>query len=248
MPAQRAIILAAGNGKRMGSLTTDRPKAMLNVNGRTLIDRQLSALHYHDIYDITIVSGYQHDRLKAHVGRRARFIENRDYATTNSLYSLSLARTVIEDGAIIMNSDILVSAELLGCLIDAPSDDAVLVERRDTFGDEEMKVAIWNDFAVKFGKDLPPEEAHAENVGIVKLGPTGGELLLEDIDRLLGAGEINAWAPKAFDALAKHWPLLAVETCGVPWTEIDFPEDLARAEQEIAPALAGLPVAAGVGA
>ena len=243
MPLQRAIILAAGTGTRMGSLTADRPKALLDVNGRTLIDRQLSALHYHDIYDITIVSGYQHERLQAHVGRKARFIENRSHATTNSLYSLALASRLIQDGAIIMNADILVSAELLGCLMDAPADDAVLVERRDMFGDEEMKVAIWNDFAIRFGKDLPPEESHAENVGIVKLGPTGGELLVEEIDRLLMAGAFNAWAPRAFDALAQHWPLLAVETGGVPWIEIDFPEDLARAEQEIAPALAGLPVA-----
>jgi choline kinase len=243
MPVARAIILAAGTGSRMGSLTADRPKALLDVNGRTLIDRQLSALHYHDIYDITIVSGYQHERLRSHVGRRARVIENRDHATTNSLYSLALARHVIEDGTVIMNADVLVSAELLGCLIDAPSDDAVLVERRRVFGDEEMKVALWHDFAIRFSKDLPLEESHAENVGIVKFGPTGGELLLDEIDRLLAAGETNAWAPKAFDALAQHWPLLAVETGGVPWIEIDFPEDLARAEQEIAPALAGLPVA-----
>ena len=241
MPLQRAIILAAGNGRRMGLLTADRPKALLSVNGRTLIDRQLSALHGHDIYDVTIVSGYQHERLRAHVGPRARFIKNRNYATTNSLYSLSLAREVILDGAIIMNSDILIGDELLGYLVDAPGDDAVLVERRETFDDEQMKVAIWHDFAVRFGKDLPPEDAHAENVGIVKLGPTAGELLMEEIDRLLAAGETNAWAPLAFDALAHHWPLLAVDIAGVPWTEIDFPEDLVRAEREIEPALAGLP-------
>ena len=241
MSLQCALILAAGNGKRMGSLTADRPKALLTVNGRTLIDRQLSALHAHDIYDVTIVSGYQSERLRAHVRRRARFIENRDYATTNSLYSLSLARNVILDGAIIMNADILASEELLGYLVDAAGDDAVLVERRETFDDEQMKVAIWHDFAVRFGKDLPPEDAHAENVGIVKLGPTGGERLVEEIDHLIAAGETNAWAPKAFDALAHHWPLLAVDIAGVPWTEIDFPEDLVRAELEIEPALAGLP-------
>ena len=64
---------------------------------------------------------------------------------------------------------------------------------------------------------------------------------MEEIERLITAGESNAWAPKAFDALAQHWPLLAVDIAGVPWTEIDFPEDLVRAEREIEPALAGLP-------
>ena len=63
---------------------------------------------------------------------------------------------------------------------------------------------------------------------------------MEEVDRLLAAGETNAWVPKAFDALAQHWPLLAVDITGAPWTEIDFPEDLVRAEREIEPALAGL--------
>jgi len=242
MPLQRAIILAAGNGKRMGSLTADRPKALLSVYGGTLIDRQISALHAHDIFDITIVSGYQHDRLKAHVGRRARFIQNWHYETTNSLYSLGLARELLYDGALIMNADVLVGAELIGTLVDAPGEDAVLVERRDTFDAEQMKVGIWHHFAVRFAKDLPEDESHAENVGVVKFGAAGGELLVDEIDRLLALGEMNAWAPRAFDAVAQHWPILAVETGGVPWIEIDFPEDLTRAEREVAPALAGLPV------
>ena len=242
MSSQRAIILAAGNGKRMGSLTADRPKALLSVNGGTLIDRQISALHAHDIFDITIVSGYQHERLQAHVGRRARFIQNWHYKTTNSLYSLGLARELLYDGALIMNADVLVSVELVGALVDAPGEDAVLVERHDTFDQEQMKVGIWHHFAVRFGKDLPAEESHAENVGVLKFGAAGGELLVDEIDRLLALGEVNAWAPRAFDALARQWPILAVETGGVPWIEIDFPEDLARAERNIAPALAGLPV------
>ena len=76
MSASRAVILAAGNGKRMGRLTVDRPKTMLDVDGRPLIDRELDALAACGVFDVTIVVGYQHERLRDHLRSRVRFIEN----------------------------------------------------------------------------------------------------------------------------------------------------------------------------
>ena len=225
----RAVILAAGNGKRMGQLTADRPKAMLEVDGETLIDRALDALASYGIGDVTVVVGYQQARLREHLRGRVRFVENPRYRETNSLYSLSLAREQLLDGAVIMNSDLLVSPELLGRLITAPVDDAVLVDTTSVVADEEMKVKIWQGFAVHFCKDLPPWEAHGENVGILKFGARGGRRLVAHLDALVAAGDVNAWAPKAFCALAQEWPLRVVTTNGVPWTEIDFPGDLERA-------------------
>src|SRR5215510_12007435 len=99
----RAIILAAGNGTRMGRLTADRPKAMLEVSGQTLIERSLDALALYGIADVTLVVGYQQARLREHLGGRVRFVENARYRETNSLYSLSLAREQLLDGALIMN-------------------------------------------------------------------------------------------------------------------------------------------------
>ena len=171
---QRAIILAAGNGKRMGALTADKPKAMLDVGGRALIDHQIDALDRCGIHDVTIVVGYHQDRLRRHIGNRGLFIENPDFATTNSLYSLWLAREELARGALIMNADILVHPELLARLVDAPGDDAVLVDCSCRLADEEMKIQIWNGFAVDFGKDLAADRAHGENVGILKFGSTGG--------------------------------------------------------------------------
>jgi len=225
----RAIILAAGNGTRMGRLTADRPKAMLEVDGQTLVERYLDALGSFGIGDVTLVVGHRQERLREHLDGRVRFVENARYRETNSLYSLSLAREQLVDGAVIMNSDILVSRELLGRLIHAPVEDAALVDTTSTLGDEEMKVKIWQGFAVDFSKALPPWEAHGENVGILKFGPIGGRLLVEHIDALLAGGDENAWAPKAFRSLAQEWPIRAITTDGLPWTEIDFPADLERA-------------------
>jgi len=233
MSASRAVILAAGNGTRMGRLTVDRPKTMLEVDGRSLIDRQLDALAACGVLDVTIVVGYQHERLRDHLGGRVRLIENARYKETNSLYSLWLARETLEDGAVVMNSDILVSQPLMAKLIDAAVEDAVLVDTDSTLAEEEMKVKIWHGFAIDFSKELAPWDADGENVGILKFGPRGGRRLVEHLDALIAAGEVNAWAPRAFKAVAREWPLRAIATDGLPWTEIDFPEDLERARQMV---------------
>jgi choline kinase len=230
MAPSRAIILAAGNGTRMGSLTADRPKAMLEVGGRLLIDRALHALADCGVGDVTVVSGYQQARLRAHLGDRVRFIENARYRQTNSLYSLSLARDVLVRGAVVMNADVLVTPELLARLTESGADDAALVDPTSTLADEEMKVCVWNGFAIDFSKRMPRAEAHAENVGVLMFGAGGGRRLVAHIDALLAEnGNENAWAPLAFRALAQEWPIRAIETDGLAWTEIDFPGDLDRA-------------------
>jgi choline kinase len=235
MSPRRAIILAAGNGKRMGMLTADRPKAMLEVDGVPLIDRHLDALASCGIRDVAIVAGYQQERLRDHLRGRARFIDNARYRDTNSLYSLWLARDELRHGAVIMNSDLLVSRDLMRRLVQAPVEDAVLVDQDGTLAEEEMKVKIWQGFAIDFSKELAPWDADAENVGILKFGARGGQRLAAYVDALIAAGELNAWAPKAFRAFAQEWPLRAIATDGIPWTEIDFPEDLERAQQLVVP-------------
>lgn len=236
MSPKRAVIVAAGNGTRMGRLTADRPKAMLDVDGVPLIDRHLDALAACGIHDVTIVVGYQQQRLRDHLRDRVRFVDNARYRETNSLYSLSLAREQLCHGAVIMNSDLLVSRALLARLVNTPVDDAVLVDSSSTLDEEEMKVKIWHGYAIDFGKELAPWDADAENVGILKFGARGGKRLVAHVDALVAAGDLNAWAPKAFRAFAQEWPLRAIETGGLSWTEIDFPEDLDRAHQIVAPA------------
>lgn len=238
MHSRHAIILAAGNGTRMGALTTDRPKAMLEVAGVSLIDRQLDALHASGIHNVTIVTGYMAQTLHNHLGGAVTFVHNDRYAETDSLYSLWLVRDLLGRGSVVMNSDTLTSPMLLSLLVQAPVSDAALVDLRRNLGPEDMKVQLRKGLVIDFGKDLPPERSHGENVGILKFGPQGGTRLARDLETLVSRGHTRAWAPLAFTALAREWPLCAVSTHGIPWIEIDFPHDLARAERQFAPTLA----------
>jgi choline kinase len=238
MHPQHAIILAAGNGTRMGTLTVDRPKAMLEVGGVSLIDRQLEALRASGIQHVTIVTGYMAHKLHSHLGRAVRFVQNEHYRETNSLYSLWLAREVLRRGSVVMNSDTLISPILLSMLVQAPVRDAALVDLRRSLGPEEMKVRLRKGFVIDFGKELPAEHSHGENVGILKFSPQGGIHLARHLEVLVSSGHTRAWAPLAFAALAREWPVGAVSTHGIRWTEIDFPHDLARAERDFAPVAA----------
>lgn len=235
-----AIILAAGNGHRMGRLTVDRPKCLLEIGGTPLIERQLASLDACGIREVTVVIGYHGACITSRLGDRVSYVENARYRDTNSLYSLWLARDRCSGGALVLNADVLVPTLLIERLLRSRGDDAVLVDRGRQLGAEEMKVKLWFDLAIDFSKELPPVQADGENVGIAKFGAEGGRRLIEHLESLVGAGHERAWAPLAFRELARQWPLWAVSTDGVPWIELDFPEDLDRARRVIAPAIRAL--------
>lgn len=240
MAPRSAIILAAGNGSRMGSLTADRPKCMLEVGGQPLIARQVASLNACGIWDVTVVIGYRGAQIKACLGDQVRYVENLRYQETNSLYSLWLARERLARGALVLNSDVLAATALVERLLRSPAEDAVLIEPGHQLGPEEMKITLWLDLVVDLGKDLPAAEADGENVGIAKFGIDGARRLVACLEALIASGRERAWVPLAFRELARQWPLRAVLTGGLPWTEIDFAEDLDWAQREIAPAIAAL--------
>lgn len=234
-----AVILAAGRGTRLAGAAGDRPKCLLRVGGSTLLERQLATLSACGIGAITIVVGYQAARVAGVCGTAARTVENPQYAETNSLYSLWLARDQLAGGCVVLNGDVLFHPQLLRDLLSARVEDALVVEFRDPrlepFGDEEMKVRVRGGRVDDIAKTLNGVEADAENVGLAKFGPAGARLLVEEMDAIIAAGRLREWAPRAFQAFARRRPLHAVGTRGFPWIEIDFPEDYARAAREVLP-------------
>jgi choline kinase len=236
----KAIILAAGVGSRLRPLTDGRPKCLLEVGGRPLIDHQMAALQRYGITDVVVVVGYCGDQIRRQLGDRIRTVHNDQYEHTNSLYSLWLAREELRCGALILNSDVLALPLLFDRLLQSPAPDAILVERGEAFEPEDMKVMLKGSHVVDFGKDLPIERAHAHNVGVAKFSGTGASRLAECLEQLVAAGHENDWVPVAFREFARHWPLTAVATDGLPWIEIDYVEDLTRARLEIEPAILAL--------
>jgi len=247
----RGVILAAGKGARLNGTIGDKPKCLLRVGGRTLVERQIDALEAAGIRDIVVVVGCQADLVRRNCGHRVNYVENSRFAQTNSLYSLWLARPLLTNGFVVMNCDVLFHPQLLVDLLTARHENALMVSFDDgPLGDEEMKVRTRCGRVVDISKTLDPSEADAENVGLVKFGASGARRLVALLDQRVAAGGLRDWAPRAFGDFAREQALYAIGTRGFPWTEIDFPEDYERAVNEILPAIEGrtvvrLPIAAG---
>lgn len=237
----RGIILAAGRGSRLNGESSNTPKCLVKVGGLSLVERQIDALRACGINDVVVVVGCSADDVREHCGPGVRYVENGQYATTNSLYSLWTARHLLMDGFVVMNCDVILHPRLLDDLLTSPYEDALLISYRPdgatAFSDEEMKVKVRRGCVVEISKQMEPGDADGENLGVVKFGRSGARILAPILDRIVAAGGLREWAPRAFLQFAHLRPLHAIGTRGLPWTEIDFPEDYQRAVNEILPAI-----------
>jgi choline kinase len=239
----RGIILAAGKGSRLNGTAGESPKCLVKVGGITLVERQIALLQHAGIDDIAVVVGCQADRVRRTCGYDITYVENARYAQTNSMYSLWMARALLYEGFVVLNCDVVFHPVLLKDLLSARHEDALLLgyrgEDEPAFGEEEMKVKVRAGRVIDMSKQMHPADADGENLGVVKFGAHGAGTLVEIMDRLIAAGGLRDWAPRAFREFAQVRPLHAIGTRGFPWIEIDFPEDYRRAIRDILPAIEG---------
>jgi len=234
----RGVILAAGKGARLNAIVGDKPKCLLRLGAKTLIERQTEALRRVGIDDVVIIVGCQADRVKRTCGGNITYVENPRYQRTNSLYSLWLARPLLLDGFLVMNCDVLFHPQLLTDLLTSRHEDALLIGYSDgPLGDEEMKIKTRRGRVTKIAKTLPASEADGENVGMAKFGAAGAKLLARFLEQRVAAGGLRDWLPRAFAEFAGVRPLYVIGTRGYPWTEIDFPKDYEHAVRDVLPAI-----------
>jgi choline kinase len=233
----RAIILAAGKGSRLEPVSGESVKCLVSLGGVTLIERQFGYLRSAGINEIAVVVGFQAERIRRTCGPDVQYIENPIFAETNSMYSLWLARHFFGNGFVVLNSDVFFHPQLLTDLLTAKHEDAMLVSWRNEtkYGDEEMKVKVRGGELIDISKSMDPMEADGENVGLVKFGSTGAGVLAKELENLIANGATRSWAPRAFLEFTNRRPLHVIGTRGYPWIEIDFPDDLRRAQDEILP-------------
>jgi len=232
----KAIILAAGKGTRLDGAAV-KPKCLVDVGGSTLLHRQIETLRSLNVTKIVVVVGFGADSIREECDDEIDFVENAKFAETSSLYSLWLAREHLGEGFVVLNSDVLFHPQMLADLLESNHPDALLISDTDTnpLGDEEMKIKVRDQLVVDISKEIDPLDADGENVGIVKFGAAGAKVLVQYMNGLIASGAKKDWAPRAFLEYARHYPLHALSTGGLPWIEIDFPQDYQRAVSEIFP-------------
>lgn len=238
MTVEKAIILAAGQGRRLLPYTQDRPKCLLDFGDRTLIEIQIAAFRSCGIEDVTVVVGYRGDRVRERLGDQVRYVENNRYDNTSSMYSLWLAGKGFQENCIVLNSDVLFHPGILRKLLSSKSPNALAMDFDAHLNEEEMKVLVEGNRVKGLSKSFT--RADGENVGMLKFDKNGLKMLIETIEFFLGQGYFEEMVPFAVNAMSSKCFIEAVSVDRLPWIEIDFPEDYERALREIYPAVASV--------
>jgi choline kinase len=242
----KAVILAAGIASRLRPLTDNTPKCLLPVGDSSILDRALGNLQREGLREVVLVTGYREQQIREAVAARfpdlaVTFVRNPVYDTTNNIYSLWLAAEALAgDGMLLLDSDIVFDHRILGTLRASGRENCLAVTTGATLGDEEIKVLTDGDARVlDISKEVPPDHAFGESIGIECFSPGGARRLFEEIDRLVvEEQQVNVFYERAFKrAIDAGMPLHAVDVTAYACMEIDTADDLAAAAREVLPRL-----------
>jgi len=236
----KAIILAAGIGRRLSPLTDRTPKCLLSVGGKSLLERMLSSLSEVGIEEAVLVIGHLKELIQERIGTTfsgltVRYIENPAYSR-GSIRSLWHARGELRHDSLVMDADVLFPTALLHRLLSASSASALCLDQAFTDSGEEMKLFAQADRVVAISRKAPacPYDRVGEGVGFMKCAAPHGELLASLLEEMLRNGADGDYED-VIDRLLRQVHVGWVAVNGLPWTEVDFPEDLRRAQEEILP-------------
>lgn len=245
----QAIILAAGRGNRLADFNPDgRPKCLLEFDGKSLLARQLELLFKHGIAQVTLVVGYQADLIIDHVGTLASrpevaFIYNPAF-TQGSVLSLLAAREALEanDSVLVLDADVLFHPRIMQSLVESVHSNCYLLDRDFEAGDEPVKIAIHRGQMVEFRKSLARNlefDTLGESVGFFKFGGKMAALIAHTCADYKTEGLLDAPHEEALRdvLLARPLEFACEDITGLPWLEVDFPEDVERAIKQVLPAI-----------
>lgn len=179
----KVIIIAAGIDTRLKPLTKDKPKCMLDVNGKTILQRQIETFKQCEMDNLVVVRGYKKKSIN-YPG--LRYCYNSDYKTNKILGSLFSAEAEMGDEFIAAYSDILFTASIIEKLLKSTADISLCVNTDWQSGyvgryqhpiEEAEKVVLQDGKIVKIGKSINPNEAHGEFIGLAKFSKAGAEIL-----------------------------------------------------------------------
>ena len=242
----KAIIVAAGPGSRLMPITDERPKCLLEIGGKTILERALEALKENGVEDIVVVRGYK-GHLINYPDRT--YCHNPEFRKNNILRSLFYADDEMNDDFIFSYSDIVYSREVVARLIGSEADISLIVDvnwqqtykGRDQHPISEAElVKVENGKVVKIGKEVvKPEEAHGEFIGLAKFTKSAAESMKAAYRRVSedhcaspfqnAASLDKAYMTDMLQELVDDGLLVQSVDIEGGWVEIDTPQDLERA-------------------
>jgi choline kinase len=246
----RAIILAAGLGLRLQQPPEQQfPKCLLRFQGMTLLERHLRALRALGVHEVELALGFQPERIDEELDRigwqpRPRSVINPRFDLGSVLTVHTMADALTRGGdVLLMDADVLYDEAILRALVQGESADRLLIDRDFEAGDEPVKLCLRDGVPVELRKQLAvglQYDTIGESVGFFRFREGTARRLAQIVDGYVSSGRQNMPHEEAVRDLLLEGgrPYEVADVTGLPWIEIDFPGDVARAQNEVLPRLA----------
>ena len=223
-------------------LTEFLPKCLLRVAERPVLEWQLRALAANGVSDVTVVTGFGADavdqalRRMGPVGKGVRTLFNPFYAVADNIGSCFVARDLLRaSDTVLLNGDTLFEPAILRRALRSPDAPiTVTIDRKPAYDADDMKVSVEGTRLLAIGKTLAPEETDGESIGLTLLRGRGGAVFADGVEACLRRPDgLRRWYLSVINALAPAGGVRVASIEGLAWGEIDYPADVARAEDVV---------------
>ena len=247
MSTEVGVILVAGVGQRLRPLTDDRPKALMDVGGETILGRATRLLLGAGVRELVLATGYREDAVKAAMAGcpvPVTFVRNDAYDRTQNSVSLLACEKAINGRSFFkLDGDLLFHAGALTRVGASTGALAAAIEAGHRLGEEEMKVLVEGDRITAFGKHLDPAKAYGESIGLERVSGVAVSSLFHAIGNVVSGGNTSLYYEDVYARLVEEGlDARAVDVSDLPWTEVDTREDLDRARELVASGRLDAPV------
>ena len=221
----KAIIMAAGIGKRLYALNINKPKCLINIGSTTLIRRSVNLLVSKGISDITVIVGFKGHLIRNELNNDVAYFENPDFHKTNSIKSLWYAKDLLEDDVLLLNGDLYYEHDILDYAINQ-TNPVVMLADSTRIDNADYRFSFSDDQIDQFGKHLTNQETDGEYIGIVRIDQSFIKTFKEALEEMITSGKSNIWWEDVlYSFIEKNIPIHYFDVAGTFWSEVDTLQD-----------------------
>lgn len=231
-----AIILAAGQSKRLRPITNEKPKCLLEFGEKTIIDYQIENLKRVGVKDVVVVTGYYAGKLESYLNKNHSdmnfiFVKNERYEETYPAHGLWLVKEHIKDGTIYLNSDVIFDPRIIKEVVESDHPTATAIQNIP-WDEEEVNVITVDGRVLEMGKNISIELTNGEFIGVTKFSKAFNKKLIPALDKFIEKNELKKFAADAINsAIQQGGEMHAVDVSKYPAIEVDTPEDYEQAKK-----------------
>ena len=236
----KAIILSAGQGRRLMPLTESVPKCCLMLDGKTLLGHQIESLAANGVDEVVVVTGFAHQVVEDVVskisGISVRTLYNPFYAVSDNLGTSWIARHEMKTPFLLVNGDTLFEPSTLGQLLSSERTYPITlaVDSKNLYDDDDMKISADGSRLKRVGKKLEMDIVNGESIGMMIFNHAGADAFVQKVENMMTSPDgLARWYLSAIDQLAMEGMVGINSIQGQDWCEVDDLADFAHAEKTV---------------